>query len=184
MGILFPYDLLYGVYATCSFTVQKKCSWLMHRSISVQGPTYLKITYLPRTLWNAFQTTSAASGFFLRRTTFSTWTQEQKRFSIHTQPRHLRGHGDGLLAGQHPWEQEHGSEQLILGGWVCSQSLNGLSFGGGKKEFQVHNIQRYYSRWVSKFQKDDFICMTLKKNLCKVRKCNNLKKSYLYIYKL
>lgn len=104
------------------------------RSISVQRPACLNTMSLPRTLWNTYQTANAASGLLLRRTTFSMWTHEQKRFSICTQPRHLRGHGDSLLASQHLLEQEHRPKQLILRGQVGSQSLNGLSFGRGKKK--------------------------------------------------
>lgn len=161
--------------------------------LCVQCPAYFKkkkITDSPRTLWDTYQTTHAASRFFPRRATFSTGTREQKRSAaaaIHNPAKTpQRPRGTMPLLADTCWSRGTGPSNWSSVDGPAAKALMGSLLKGESKNFKlmISNIIVVDELVNSKKKRWFYMYDIKKKKLCKVRKCNNLKRSYLCIYKL
>lgn len=138
MGILFPYDLLYGVYATCSFPVHRKVQL-------IDAQKYLCI--VPRLFKNHVLAQNTVKCFAkLQMQRLDSFWEEQLSPHEHGNKRDppstpSLGTSEvrmtAFLLANTCWSRGYRSRHLILSGWVCSQSLNGLSFEGERKNFKL-----------------------------------------------
>lgn len=179
----FLYDLLYGVHATCSFAVQKKKSavgWCTE--VSLYSAHLVKNHILAQNTVKHFN--------YIQMQRLDSFWDEQLSLHEHRNKRDspsTPGQGTpevtvtaSLLANT-CWSRGTGPSNRSSVDGSTAKALMGSFFGGERKNFKLTISNILVDELVN--SKNDFICMTLK-NLCKVRKCNNLKKSYLYIYKL